>query len=412
MKDLKHLIYFENLLEDANNELVRQAQENGSIVLGYTCYHIPEVLLNVDNCISVRLRAPKTGSLDISTYYMSNYTCDYARALVERAIEGGYQFLDAMIGVDACSAMNRSMEHFEVLKVNSKEKFFVTHTDMPLKVTDYYIDSYTTQMREHVLNRLTETFGVDTSDEALRKAVTDKIFLGFSDTTLNHFMLHKVGLPTFYGQAFLPDVCELAPEMLPYTRRYWEEFLKTGTIREVRPSSVWYESRKEFGPDQVGTELPVHKNTGFELLQGPAQFEGEILGGCIDSMYEMFSGWRHADMPDVCKAYGLFPDLDDWRGKILLLESCEEYMPPETYKKALETLKDTGVFDVVSGVLVGKPMDEVYAAEYKKLLAGVIANKELPIVCNLNIGHALPRCILPFGVRARVDAGEQVIRFG
>ena len=161
MKDLKHLIYFENLLEDANNELVRQAQENGSIVLGYTCYHIPEVLLNVDNCISVRLRAPKTGSLDISTYYMSNYTCDYARALVERAIEGGYQFLDAMIGVDACSAMNRSMEHFEVLKVNSKEKFFVTHTDMPLKVTDYYIDSYTTQMREHVLDRLTETFGVD-----------------------------------------------------------------------------------------------------------------------------------------------------------------------------------------------------------------------------------------------------------
>ena len=173
MKDLKHLIYFENLLEDANNELVRQAQADGNIVLGYTCYHIPEVLLNVDNCISVRLRAPKTGSLDISTYYMSNYTCDYARALVERAIEGGYQFLDALIGVDACSAMNRSMEHFEVLKVNSKEKFFVTHTDMPLKVTDYYIDSYTTQMREHVLNRLTETFGVDTSDEALRKAVAE-----------------------------------------------------------------------------------------------------------------------------------------------------------------------------------------------------------------------------------------------
>lgn len=46
------------------------------------------------------------------------------RALVERAIEGGYQFLVALIGVDACSAMNRAMEHFEVLKVNSKEKFF------------------------------------------------------------------------------------------------------------------------------------------------------------------------------------------------------------------------------------------------------------------------------------------------
>ena len=240
MKDLKHLIYFENLLEDANNELVRQAQADGSIVLGYTCYHIPEVLLNVDNCISVRLRAPKTGSLDISTYYMSNYTCDYARALVERAIEGGYQFLDAMIGVDACSAMNRSMEHFEVLKVNSKEKFFVTHTDMPLKVTDYYIDSYTTQMREHVLNRLTETFGVDTSDEALRKAVAEhnevcKIISEIAE-------MRKLDNPIITGYEFhiLNLVSYTCPKalILPYLRETLQE-LRT---REPDPKP-WYRAR-------------------------------------------------------------------------------------------------------------------------------------------------------------------------
>jgi benzoyl-CoA reductase/2-hydroxyglutaryl-CoA dehydratase subunit BcrC/BadD/HgdB len=240
LKDLKHLIYFENLLEDANNELVRQAQENGSIVLGYTCYHIPEVLLNVDNCISVRLRAPKTGSLDISTYYMSNYACDYARALVERAIEGGYQFLDAMIGVDACSAMNRSMEHFEVLKVNSKEKFFVTHTDMPLKVTDYYIDSYTTQMREHVLNRLTETFGVDTSDEALRKAVAEhnevcKIISEIAE-------MRKLDNPIITGYEFhiLNLVSYTCPKalILPYLRETLQE-LRT---REPDPKP-WYRAR-------------------------------------------------------------------------------------------------------------------------------------------------------------------------
>ena len=127
----------------------------------------------MDRCFSVRLRAPKPGSLDISTYYMSNYTCDYARALVERAIEGGYRFLDAMIGVDACSAMNRAMEHFEILNVNEKPDFFVTHTDMPLKVTDYYIDAYVEQMRVNVLDRLTEVFGVDTSDAALRAAVAE-----------------------------------------------------------------------------------------------------------------------------------------------------------------------------------------------------------------------------------------------
>ena len=173
MKDLKHLIYFESLLENADNELVKKAQADGGIALGYTCYHVPEVLLNVDKCFSLRLRAPNTGSIDIATYYMSNYTCEYARALVERGIEGGYQFLDAMIGVDACSMMNRAMEHFEILKVNEKPNFFVTHCDIPYKITDYTLDSYVKQMRFRVLDRLTETFGVDTSNEAILKALKE-----------------------------------------------------------------------------------------------------------------------------------------------------------------------------------------------------------------------------------------------
>ena len=33
----------------------------------------------------------------------------------------------------------------------------------------------------------------------LVEAAADKVFLGFSDTTVNHLMLHKVGLRSFYG---------------------------------------------------------------------------------------------------------------------------------------------------------------------------------------------------------------------
>ncbi|MBR0354596.1 MAG: 2-hydroxyacyl-CoA dehydratase [Oscillospiraceae bacterium] len=173
MKDLKHLITFERLLENADNELIEKAKADGGVCLGYTCFHIPEVLLNIGPCFSTRLRAPNTGSIDIATYYMSNYTCEFARALLERAIEGGYRYLDALIGVDACSMMNRSMEHFEILKVNENPKFFVTHCDMPFKITDYTIEGYVRQMRVHVLDRLHETFGVDVSDEAIRKAVEE-----------------------------------------------------------------------------------------------------------------------------------------------------------------------------------------------------------------------------------------------
>lgn len=248
-------------------------------------------------------------------------------------------------------------------------------------------------------------------DHALQDAVSHKLFLGFSDTTVNHFMLHKVGLRTFYGQSFLADICELGPEMLPYSRTYWEELLFTGGIREIVPSAVWYEERKSYRPDQVGRERIAHPDRGFERLQGPPVFSGKILGGCIDSLYDFFSGERYADMPALCQAYQLFPPLEDWRGRILLLESSEEKMPPEKYRNALNFLKKTGIFTAVSGVLAGKPMDEVYAREYMQILTDVIGDPQLPVVCNINVGHAAPRCIIPFGVEARVDAEKQTIRF-
>ncbi len=245
----------------------------------------------------------------------------------------------------------------------------------------------------------------------LAEAVTGKVFLGFSDTTVNHLMLHKVGLRTFYGQAFLPDICELGPEMHPYTRKYFEELITTGGIREITPSDVWYSERKSFDPEQIGRRLPAHPNHGFELLQGSPVFSGKILGGCIDSLYDFFSGDTHADMPVLCQKYRLFPDARDWKGRILLLESSEEKPAPEKYRQALEYLKGAGVFDAVTGVLAGKPMDETYADEYRQLLKEVIGREDLPIVFNVNIGHAMPRCIIPFGVTAAVDAEKQVIRF-
>ena len=228
MKDLKHMIYFESLLENADNELVEKKKSDGGICLGYTCFHIPEVLLNVDKCFSTRLRAPNTGSIDIATYYMSNYTCEYARALLERAIEGGYQFLDALIGVDACSMMNRSMEHFEILKVNDKPNFFVTHTDMPFKITDYTVEGYRKQMRIRVLDRLTEVFGVDTSDEAIRKAVAEHNEVCRIISEIREMRKQENPVITGYEFHVLNLVTYVCPksEILPYLQETLEE-LKT-----------------------------------------------------------------------------------------------------------------------------------------------------------------------------------------
>lgn len=223
-------------------------------------------------------------------------------------------------------------------------------------------------------------------NDQLQKVIKQKIFLGFSDTTMNHLMLHKLGIKTFYGQSFLADICELDKEMLAYSLHYFKELIETGRISEIRPSDVWYEERTDFSPTALGTPRVSHTNTGFDLLQGRAQFEGKILGGCLESLYDIFDNSRYADSTELCQKYKLFPDLSDWEGKILLLETSEEKPKPEDFKKMLLTLKDTGIFAVINGLLVGKPMDETFHDDYKEALLDII-DSNIPIVYNLNVGH-------------------------
>ena len=83
---------------------------------------------------------------------------------------------------------------------------------------------------------------------------------------------------------------------------------------------MWYGERTEFDESQIGVKRVRHRNNGFELLQGKSVFSGAILGGCIETMYDMFDNTRHNDSPALCRRYHLFPSIDDWHGKILLLE--------------------------------------------------------------------------------------------
>ena len=189
MKELKHLIYFEELLEDANNELVRRASAEGDLPIGYTCFHAPEVLLNLGRCFSVRLRAPHTSSVDLATYYMANNSCEYARALLERALEGNFQFLRGMAGVDVCEANNRAMENMELMRIQGENNpgFFWCNLDVPYSDDEDCVEHTVEQVSRKILKPLRENYGVDTSDGAIRAAVEEQNRISRVLTELGEF---------------------------------------------------------------------------------------------------------------------------------------------------------------------------------------------------------------------------------
>ena len=251
-------------------------------------------------------------------------------------------------------------------------------------------------------------------DDEFRKLVseTPKLFTGFSDTTINHLMFYQLGLTTYYGPCFICDLGDIGEEMLPYTRRAFLGYFSDHELTEITSSPLWYEERVDFSKRAVGTERISHRESrGFELLQGSGNFSGRLLGGCLESLYDILSENRYDDQKSICEKYNLFPAEEDWAGKVLFIETCEETPTPEILKKELLALKIRGVFDRVNGVLIGKPLNEIYYEEYKQVFLDVIDNKDLPVMYNINFGHAYPRCILPYGVEVTVDIQQRRIIF-
>ena len=175
MKDLKYLQYFEDLLQEANNELITQAKSEGKTCVAYVCENTPEPLMNLGNAFSVRLFAPNTGSMDIATYYMTSFLCETSRALLERAIEGGFNFADCIVAPDGCTMMNRCVENIELLKAMGKgnDKFFYENMEIPLKADENGVNLLVLQCKNHILNPLHDVYGIDISDAAIRKAVEE-----------------------------------------------------------------------------------------------------------------------------------------------------------------------------------------------------------------------------------------------
>ncbi len=201
MRDLKHLIYFEDLLQEANNELVRKGKEDGNLCLGYTCYFMPEVLLDLPGCFAVRLRAPRCTSPDMASYYMSGRTCHYGRSLLERALEGGFNFIDAQLATETCTVTCRFQEHLDYMDdVINNATFKTSFTDVPFKKNANSIDHYRKQLKIKVLDFLAEEYGVDTSDEAILKAIKINNEVNDIITEIGNF--RKLDNPTITGYEF------------------------------------------------------------------------------------------------------------------------------------------------------------------------------------------------------------------
>ena len=231
-----------------------------------------------------------------------------------------------------------------------------------------------------------------------------KIFTGFSDTTSNHFMMYKAGLCSYYGASIMTNFAEYV-RINDYTARMIRDTLfEPKPTLEIPSAPYWYDDEDEkiwWKEENIHTLRAYHpEEIGYEILQGSGAAEGELLGGCLDVFIEL-------------TGTPIWPSLDAWRGKLLFLETSEVDMSAELLTWILRNLAAQGIFEVINGILVGKPARrskyEPYKEVYRRVVGREAGRPDLPILYNVNIGHAEPIGVLPIGVRARLDADRRML---
>ncbi len=227
-----------------------------------------------------------------------------------------------------------------------------------------------------------------------------KIFTGFSDTTTNHFMMHKAGLVSYYGLSVMNNLAEYV-SINDYTKSAMEKTLffpqaplpiEPSGFCSYEKDKIWWKEENQDRP------TPRYPNTGYEVLQGSGSATGVLLGGCIDVFPELLGT-------------SLWPSKEEWRGKILLLETSEVDMPPEVLGWFLRNLCAQGILQVLNGIVVGKPAVaeryEAYKAVYRQVVGFEANRPDLPILYNVNVGHAYPIGLFPLGLPYAIDCDRK-----
>jgi len=183
-----------------------------------------------------------------------------------------------------------------------------------------------------------------------------KIFLGFSDTTVTHFICLKAGIATFYGPAILTAFAENV-KMHQYTIDSLNKNIFTNDIIGVLPQNTegWTAEFLDWGvTSNQKISRKLNPPDSWRFIQGDGKVEGQLIGGCVEVL-QFIIGTE------------IWPELSVWDNTILFLETSEEGMPPRQVEWFLRNLGAQKILQRISGLLFSKPGGHlINSGDFKK----------------------------------------------
>lgn len=236
--------------------------------------------------------------------------------------------------------------------------------------------------------------------EVIRK--NPKILIGYSDTTVSHFMCNKAGLTSFYGPSVLTGFAE-NKAMFGYTEENFRKVVfSADPIGEIAQADGWTVERLDwFDPQNQDKARILKEPYGRKILQGHGSASGQLIGGCVQVM-SMLNGTA------------LWPEADRWKDAIIFMEISESDLTINMYKYLLRSMGAQGIWDSASGIIFARPGGQrtiEQMTQYEDALQHIVgrefARSDIPIVAQMDFGHTDPVFTIPYGAQARIDCNQK-----
>lgn len=220
-----------------------------------------------------------------------------------------------------------------------------------------------------------------------------KIIIGYSDVTAILLAIYaQTGISTYYGPALVASFGELPP-FVDNTYKYFQDII----MDEIRNPYV-FEAPKYWTDEYINWETQEiskekRENKWITVYGGVAR--GRVIGGNLNTIQGI---WGSKYIPEIKN------------GDILFIE--DSLKDAATIERSFSFLKVNGVFDKISGIILGKHelFDDLKTGRKPyEILMEVLGDKKLPFIADFDCCHTHPMMTMPIGCEIELDATKKKI---
>jgi len=255
---------FEEIIERPDNDSIRSVKTTGGKVCGYWCGYVPEELILAAGMTPVRIRG--IGSEDSSSgdMWLSYRLCTFTRWALSAAVDGHYDFLDGLVGLNSCDQVRRASQVWMERAPTDFSHFLA----VPRTTRDINFNAYLSEIK-NFKSALEEYTGKEITKDDLRETI--KIVNDKRDLLERIASLRKPGSSGHVAGSEMLAVCVASTQIPP------DDFMKMGREFLAR--------REEMEPPDTGSRARLLVCGGefdepgyMKVLEGQgAQIVGEFM---------------------------------------------------------------------------------------------------------------------------------------